>query len=54
MKHVAARAIARCISPAELSPEYIVPSVFSREVVRRVAEAVERAAMKAGVARRRI
>jgi malate dehydrogenase (oxaloacetate-decarboxylating) len=54
MKHVAARAIARCISPAELRPEYIVPSVFSREVVRRVAEAVERAAMKAGVARRRI
>lgn len=53
MKHVAARAIASCISTAELSPEYIVPSVFSREVVRRVADAVERAAIKAGVARRR-
>jgi malate dehydrogenase (oxaloacetate-decarboxylating) len=53
MKHVAARAIASCISPGELSPEYVVPSVFSREVVRKVAEAVERAAVKAGVARRK-
>lgn len=54
MKHAAAQAIAACISPAELSPEYIVPSVFSREVVRRVAKAVERAAIKGGVARRKM
>jgi len=53
MKHAAARAIAGCIGPGELSPEYIVPSVFNREVVRRVAEAVTRAAVKGGVARKK-
>ncbi len=53
MKQAAARAIAACIGPRELSPEYIVPSVFNNEVVRRVAEAVQRAAVKAGVARKR-
>ena len=52
MKQAAARAIASCIGPRELSPEYIVPSVFSQEVVRRVADAVQRAAIKAGVARK--
>lgn len=52
MKQAAAKAIAGCISQGELSPEYIVPSVFNREVVQRVAEAVQRAAIKAGVARR--
>jgi malate dehydrogenase (oxaloacetate-decarboxylating) len=53
MKLAAAKAIAGCIAQAELSPEYIVPSVFNREVVQRVAEAVQRAAVKAGVARRK-
>jgi malate dehydrogenase (oxaloacetate-decarboxylating) len=53
MKQAAARAIAGCIAPSELSPEYIVPSVFNREVVRRVAEAVKRAARQAGVARKK-
>jgi malate dehydrogenase (oxaloacetate-decarboxylating) len=53
MKQAAARAIARCISPRELSPEYIVPSVFNRQVVQRVATAVRQAALKAGVARKR-
>jgi malate dehydrogenase (oxaloacetate-decarboxylating) len=53
MKQAAARAIAGCIGPSELSPEYIVPSVFNHEVVRRVAEAVQRAAIKAGVARKK-
>jgi malate dehydrogenase (oxaloacetate-decarboxylating) len=51
MKQAAARAIASCIGPSELSREYIVPSVFNHEVVRRVAQAVQRAAIKAGVAR---
>lgn len=54
MKQAAAQAIAGCIAPRELSPEYIVPSVFNRQVVERVARAVERAAIKAGVARKRI
>ena len=53
MKLAAARAIASCIRPRELSAEYIVPSVFSQEVVRRVADAVERAAIKTGVARKK-
>ena len=47
-----AGSLAACIAPAELSPEYIVPSVFNREVVRRVATAVRAAAIKAGVARK--
>ncbi len=53
MKQAAARAIAGCIAPRELSPEYIVPSVFNREVVQCVAVAVQRAAIKAGVARKK-
>ncbi len=53
MKQAAARAISGCIAQRELSPEYIIPSVFNREVVRRVAEAVRRAATRAGVARRK-
>ena len=53
MKQAAARALANSIAPGELSPEYIVPSVFNREVVTRVAAAVQRAAVKAGVARKK-
>ena len=52
MKQEAARAIAGCISPREVSAEYIVPSVFNRQVVQRVAAAVQRAALQAGVARK--
>jgi malate dehydrogenase (oxaloacetate-decarboxylating) len=52
MKLAAARAIAGCIAPRQLSPEYIVPSVFNREVVQRVAAAVTEAAIKTGVARK--
>ena len=52
MKLAAARAIAGCITPRQLSPEYIVPSVFNREVVQRVAAAVTEAAIKSGVARK--
>jgi len=53
MKLAAAQAIAACIAPRDLSPEYIVPSVFNRQVVQRVAAAVQRAAVKADVARKR-
>jgi len=52
MKQAAARAIAQCITPGELSAEYIVPSVFNRQVVQRVAAAVQRAALQGGVARK--
>lgn len=53
MQLAAAHAIADCISRRELSPEYIVPSVFNRDVVRSVATAVEEAAVRTGVARKR-
>jgi malate dehydrogenase (oxaloacetate-decarboxylating) len=52
MKLAAAYAIAGCIAPRELHPEYIVPSVFNREVVKSVAAAVEKAAIKTRVARK--
>ena len=44
MKLAAAEAIAGVIAPAELSPDYIVPSVFNGEVAKRVAAAVAAAA----------
>jgi len=53
MKLAAARAIAESIADDELNEEYIVPSIFNKQVTRRVARAVEAAARKTGVARRR-
>ena len=53
MKLAAAKAIAGCITDDELSEEYIVPSVFNKEVVRRVARAVKIAAIKSGATARR-
>jgi len=53
MKLAAAQAIAGTIPPRQLSPEYIVPSVFNQEVVQRVSAAVQEAAIKTGVARRK-
>jgi len=51
MKVAAARAIASVIPKDELGPEYVIPSVFNRDVTPRVAEAVAEAAEQAGVAR---
>jgi len=53
MKVAAAKAIAESISADELSEEYIVPSIFNKQVTRRVARAVEAAAHASGVARRK-
>ena len=53
MKIAAAQAIAECVRPEELTPEYIIPSVFSKKVVPAVARAVARAAQQTGVAHRR-
>jgi malate dehydrogenase (oxaloacetate-decarboxylating) len=53
MKLAAARAIAGCVSRGELSEEYIIPSVFNKNVAPVVAEEVARAAHATGVARRR-
>jgi malate dehydrogenase (oxaloacetate-decarboxylating) len=52
MKIAAAKAIASCIPEDELTEEYIVPSVFNKQVARRVARAVEAAARKSGAALR--
>ena len=52
MKVAAAKAIAGVINPSEITPEYIIPSVFDRRVVTAVASAVADAAIVAGVARR--
>jgi malate dehydrogenase (oxaloacetate-decarboxylating) len=51
MKLAAAHAIAEVITRAELSPDYIVPSVFNKKVAKRVARAVSRAAHDTGVSR---
>jgi malate dehydrogenase (oxaloacetate-decarboxylating) len=51
MKLAAAEAIASVVKPDELEPDYVIPSVFNRDVAPAVAEAVARAA-EGGVARR--
>jgi malate dehydrogenase (oxaloacetate-decarboxylating) len=53
MKLAAAEAIAAVVKPDELSEEYVVPSVFNRDVAPLVAAAVAAAAEASGVARRR-
>jgi malate dehydrogenase (oxaloacetate-decarboxylating) len=52
MKLAAAKAIAEQIDEKDLSEEYIIPSVFSKQVVRRVSRAVKQAAFETNVARR--
>jgi malate dehydrogenase (oxaloacetate-decarboxylating) len=53
MKLAAAHAVAAVVKPDELGAEYIVPSVFNRDVAPMVATAVALAAEQTGVARRR-
>ena len=52
MKLAAAKAIAATVGKNELSEEYIIPSIFNRNVARNVAREVARAAQRSGVARR--
>lgn len=52
MKLAAAYAIADSVSKTELSPEYIIPSVFHTTVFKNVARAVSRKAIETGVAER--
>ena len=49
----AAHAIASVVKPDELSAEYIVPSVFNRDVAPAVAAAVAAAAEESGLAQKR-
>lgn len=53
MKLSAAKALADTIPRAALSEDYIIPSVFDKNVVPRIARAVAAAARDTGVARRR-
>jgi malate dehydrogenase (oxaloacetate-decarboxylating) len=53
MKLAAAHALAGIVSDAELSEEYITPSMFDPRVVPAVASAVADAAVRTGVARRK-
>ena len=52
MKLAAAHALAAVISQDELSPDYIIPSVFNKRVSKEVASAVARAAHESHVAHR--
>jgi malate dehydrogenase (oxaloacetate-decarboxylating) len=52
MEVAAARALAEVVAPDALEADYIVPSVFNRQVAPAVAEAVAQAAERSGVARR--
>jgi malate dehydrogenase (oxaloacetate-decarboxylating) len=52
MELAASAAIAGAIPPDELGPEYVVPSVFNRDVAPLVAAAVAEAAERDGVARK--
>ena len=54
MKLAAATAITNLITPSELTPDYIIPTVFDRRVAPAVAEAVAEAAERTGVARRKV
>ena len=50
MKMAAAQAIAETIPDENLSPDYIIPGVFDKNVARNVAEAVKKAAASSGSA----
>ena len=52
MKLAAGEALASVVTADELSAEYVIPSVFNRDVASTIAEAVAQAAVDTGVARR--
>ena len=52
MNLAAAIAIAESVTDAQLSQEFVVPSVFDKTIVKRVAPAVAAAAVKDVVIRR--
>ncbi len=49
MKLAAAKAIAECVSDSELTPDFIIPNVFDKNVAANVAKAVQECAIKEGV-----
>ncbi len=52
VEHAAAQAIAAAVSKSELSPEYVIPSVFHSTVFKNVARDVAAKAIETGVAER--
>jgi malate dehydrogenase (oxaloacetate-decarboxylating) len=52
MKLAAAKGIAMAVTEEDLSEDYVIPSVFNREVAPKVAEAVVEEAKRDGIARR--
>ncbi len=54
MMLAASDAIASLIKPSDLSEDYIIPSVFDKNVVKAVAQAVSDAAYRTGVARKKL
>lgn len=52
MTLAAARALAEIIRPDALSEDYIIPSLFDKQIVPQIAKAVAAAARETGVARR--
>jgi malate dehydrogenase (oxaloacetate-decarboxylating) len=52
MELAAAQALASAVKPDELAVDYIIPSVFNRDVAPLIATAVATAAERTGVARR--
>jgi malate dehydrogenase (oxaloacetate-decarboxylating) len=52
MKLAAAQAIASVVTDEELNETYIIPSVFNNKVVEKIRDAVVKAAVQTGVARR--
>ncbi len=51
MKLAAAQGIAACVDDDDLNEDYIIPSVFNRDVAPTVAQAVVKEAKEAGLAR---
>ena len=51
MKLAAARGIAEIVTDDDLSEDYVIPSVFNRDVAPAVAEAVVEEAKREGIAR---
>ena len=52
MELAAAHAIAAVVDPAHLAADYVIPSVFNKDVAPAVANAVAEAAVRTGVARK--
>ncbi|MBE3556299.1 MAG: NAD-dependent malic enzyme [Firmicutes bacterium] len=52
MMRAASEALADGVAPEELSPEFIIPSVFDTHVQEQIAQATEEAARRTGVAQR--